>query len=358
MSVEIWPPISPDELKIQEDATQARELTWLLTTLRSTLTQLKAGLEDCSALLSPRDDETGSTLALTTPRNETVKGHTTRIGTRLVRGLIHLKLRTVPPQTLALDPARPVRVAALARLDALLASSVGICAGLEERAAAGTPSAAHLAAQLRLLARHIAEGVALVKGPRPAGSRPPSARPTTASSGTSTNLNLNPNPNPRSQLSAEQQKQQVPDLSWTTSSISLSHFAPPLSRNLSVYLTIQDASLVLYLRALEPADAPVNFGTKLALAIGTTRRLEHDEADRVFTYRCDDATAIEGSESHPRPDERAEGKGAEVYVREKVCVESADPSLLSLSAKLSALGNTLGLARRNLAAVMGEEVED
>lgn len=97
----------------------------------------------------------------------------------------------------------------------------------------------------------------------------------------------------------------------------------------------------------------MNFGTKLALAIGTTRRLEHDEADRVFTYRCDDSTSLEGSEA------QLEGKkGVEVYVREKVCVESADPSLLSLSAKLGALGNTLGLARRNLAAVMGEEIDD
>lgn len=48
----------------------------------------------------------------------------------------------------------------------------------------------------------------------------------------------------------------------------------------------------------------------------------------------------------------------DVFVREKVRVESADPSLLSLAAKLTALGHTLGLARRNLAAVMGEELED
>lgn len=50
-------------------------------------------------------------------------------------------------------------------------------------------------------------------------------------------------------------------------------------------------------------------------------------------------------------------KPVDVFVREKVRVESADPSLLSLSAKLTALGHTLLLARRNLAAVMGEEVE-
>ncbi|XDG07514.1 hypothetical protein ABKA04_007129 [Annulohypoxylon sp. FPYF3050] len=352
-------------------ALQARELTWLLTSLRDTLSQLKAGLEDCCALLSPTDDTSGSTLVLTTPRNETVKGHTTRIGTRLVRGLIHLKLRTVPPQTLVLDPARPVRVAALARLDTLLAISVGICLGLEEHAAEhGTPSAAYLSSQLRLLSLHIAEAVALVKGPAhpppspspSLRSRPPSSigRPTTPQPqprpSTSGATNLTPNTRlstERGQQQTPQQQQQPPDLSWTTSSISLSHFTPPLSRNLSLYLTIQDASLVLYLRALEPADAPVNFGTKLALAIGTTRRLEHDEADRVFTYRCDDSTSIEGSEA------QLEGrKGVEVYVREKVCVESADPSLLSLSAKLGALGNTLGLARRNLAAVMGEEIDD
>lgn len=51
-------------------------------------------------------------------------------------------------------------------------------------------------------------------------------------------------------------------------------------------------------------------------------------------------------------------KEVEVFVREKVRVETADPSLLSLSSKLTALGLTLGVARRNLAAVMGEELED
>lgn len=48
----------------------------------------------------------------------------------------------------------------------------------------------------------------------------------------------------------------------------------------------------------------------------------------------------------------------DVFVREKVRVESADPSLLSLAAKLAALGHVLTVARRNLAAVMGEEMED
>ncbi|KAI0835459.1 RAVE subunit 2/Rogdi [Hypoxylon sp. FL0890] len=330
---------------------QARELTWLLNSFRATLAELKRGLEDCCALLSP-PDLAGSTLVLTTVRNEIVKGYTTRVGARLVRGLVHLKLRTLPPQTLALDPARPVRVAALVRLDSLLVRSVALCITLEEHTTQQTPpSAAYLASQLRLLSQYISEASALVKGP-PQPPSPSPGRPTTSSSIASTRS--------RDQELGSQhhQQQQPPDTTWTTSSVSLGHFTPPLSRNLSLYLTIQEACLVLYLRALEPADAPINFGTKLALAIGTTRRLEHDEADRIFKYRCDDESHIEGEAGSGSGDGGKKEKEVEVYVREKVRVESADPSLLSLSAKLAALGKTLELARRNLAAVMEEEMED
>jgi hypothetical protein len=54
----------------------------------------------------------------------------------------------------------------------------------------------------------------------------------------------------------------------------------------------------------------------------------------------------------------SERREVEVFVREKVRVESADPSLMSLASKLTALGHMLDLARRNLAAAMGEELED
>jgi hypothetical protein len=128
---------------------------------------------------------------------------------------------------------------------------------------------------------------------------------------------------------------------------------------MSFHLGLQESSLVLWLRALEPADAPVHFGTKLGLAIGTVRRLEHDEMDKVFEF------SYAGPEDHSRPGSRRATPGpeekrekAQVFVREKVRVESADPSLMSISAKLTALGNTLAQARRNLAAVMDEELED
>jgi hypothetical protein len=66
-------------------ATQKRELDWLVEELHETLTNLKHGLQDCYALLAPIDP--GSTLVLSTPRNEIVKGHITRVGTRIVKGV-------------------------------------------------------------------------------------------------------------------------------------------------------------------------------------------------------------------------------------------------------------------------------
>src|SRR6187551_2213668 len=64
---------------------QKRELDWLIEALHETLTDLKHGLEHCYSLLAPIDP--GSTLAVSTPRNEVVKGYVTRVGTRIVKGV-------------------------------------------------------------------------------------------------------------------------------------------------------------------------------------------------------------------------------------------------------------------------------
>lgn len=127
---------------------------------------------------------------------------------------------------------------------------------------------------------------------------------------------------------------------------------------MSFYVGIQDSCIVLSLRGLEPADAPVNFGIKLGLAIGTVRRLEHDEMDTTFRYdpNGDGSTDLQSSSQRRLP-QRSEPlqptEGIAVFVREKVRVESADPSLISLFSKLGYLSHTLGQARRNLATVMG-----
>ncbi|KAH7037175.1 RAVE subunit 2/Rogdi [Microdochium trichocladiopsis] len=387
MSVEIWPPAaSPEQLKADQDAAEARELEWLLSSLRSTLKSLKNELENCYALLAPV--EPGSTLVLTTPRHEAVKGTITRVGTRITRAAINLRLKTLPPQILTLsnsanasgagagkadDLDGGIYLQPLVDLNTLLSESVDLltlcvsesapttaptttspssasAAGPTSKRAKVVPSASaadFLSSQLRQLAQNLAEATAILKGA--------------------------PDPDQR----------------WTSQSVSLSHFAAPRSQSISFYLTVQDASIILYLRALEPADAPMNFGAKLAFAIGTARRLEHDEAEKVFWYVCDQESRPDGSPSDGGSSggggsgggsggvgggNGSAGAGAaaarstglkrqqtrdkvDVYVREKVKVESADPSLLAMSTKLSALANTLALARRNLAAVMGEDLD-
>ena len=45
-------------------------------------------------------------------------------------------------------------------------------------------------------------------------------------------------------------------------------------------------------------------------------------------------------------------------MREKIRVESQDPSLMAVMAKLSALEHRVGVARRSLAVVMGVEEDD
>jgi hypothetical protein len=123
---------------------------------------------------------------------------------------------------------------------------------------------------------------------------------------------------------------------WYNNPPSPDTFSPPLPDTLSLDLLPADSSLILTIRVLEPVNAQPNLGSRLAFAIGAQRRLEHDEMDDTFTYR-----------------------GEEVRVREKVRVESsADPSLLSLAAKLGALERTVEAARVGLRIVTGQGLED
>jgi hypothetical protein len=74
------------------------------------------------------------------------------------------------------------------------------------------------------------------------------------------------------------------------------------------------------------------FRERIALAIGAAAAPQHDELGQVFTY-----------------------KGQEVRVREKLRVESMDPSLLSIMAKLSALEHSAAMSRKALDIVMGKD---
>ncbi|KAF5642737.1 hypothetical protein F25303_6456 [Fusarium sp. NRRL 25303] len=314
MSIAIWPPISPAELRLKASETQARELDWIVDETLEVCRDLKHGLEDCYALLAPIDP--GSTLVMSTPRNEKVKGTLTRVGTRIVKGTIHLQLRTIPPQTLSLSQSEAIHVQGLDALHGYLNQSIDLLAITLSK----PQDASSLASTLSILADSLSDSSAILKGP-----------PLTDS-----------------------------DPAWQMCSCSPDQFEPSIGPNLSFYLGLQESCIILWLRALEPVHAHVHFGTKLGLAFGTVRRLEHDEMDTVFRYNTQGSNiggSKRGGARHtPEPGSSAAEVDSndiqEVYVREKVRVESADPSLISIQSKLSYLSHMLGQARRNIAEVL------
>ncbi|QUC18009.1 uncharacterized protein UV8b_02250 [Ustilaginoidea virens] len=311
----LWPPISPADLKTEASESLDRELAWLVDETVALCHDLKHGIEDCYALLAPIDP--GSTLVMSTHRNEKVKGTITRVGTRIVKGTLSLQLRTLPPQQLSVSASEPIHIASLDAVHAHLTRAIDLL-GLTV-ASAQTP--ASLSSALAVLADCLAQSAALLKG---------SARPD-------------------------------PDPAWQTASCPAHHFSPPLPATLSVHMTVHESSVVLWLRALEPAAAPVNLGTKLGLAIGTLRRLEHDEMDTVFRYHPDGDGSCEPKRGQATRSTGPQMSGKkenahEVFVREKVRIESADPSLISLYSKLGYLGHKLGQARHNLSAVMSVDL--
>ncbi|RFU33713.1 hypothetical protein B7463_g2637, partial [Scytalidium lignicola] len=301
MSTSVWPPIDEAELRVKENESTARELEWLLDSLQETLLSLKAGLEECYALLAPI--EPGSTLVMSSPRSESVKGVVTRVGTQIVKGSLHLRLKTFPHTHLVLSTDNPLTIRSLSSLRSLLNEALD-CVDVT-RWTGDRHSAAFISGQLRLLHSIIIEAKSTLKGPILA---PP-------------------------QNSSD--RGQAPDTEWCNAPPPPDAFTPVLPPNLSLAISVSDASLILTLRVLESATAVPNLGSRFAYAIGAQRRLEHDEMDDVFTYH-----------------------GEEVRVKEKVKVESGDPNMISAMIKLAALEHTVAIARNCLATVMGEEDDD
>lgn len=119
-------------------------------------------------------------------------------------------------------------------------------------------------------------------------------------------------------------------------------FDPPLPPNLSFHLSISDSALLLCLRTLEstaPAHAPTAFASDISLTGFNLR-------DKIFGSR------------HPTHDEAGDlfkWKGEEVRVREKIRVESQDPSLMSVMAKLTALEHEVMKWISALKVLMGND---
>ncbi|SPO00223.1 uncharacterized protein DNG_03070 [Cephalotrichum gorgonifer] len=339
------PPLTKDEeaKKIQE--VKAKHVTWLVSyVLEEELPPIKHTLDECYALLAPVLP--GNTLVLSTPRNERVKGTVTRVGTRIVKANMHLQLQTQPAQTISLRPKCNIHMPQLVTLSNHLDEAVKITTATFDFPA----SPSFIKAQLRLLSNLITDSVAILKGPT-------SSSPSTGSAA-------------------------VPaldhgfDTAWTVQSCASEHLEPDPGPHLSCHFSLADSLILLTIRVLEPAQAPVALGTKLGLAIGTVRRIEHDEVGKVFdyVYHTSDPMDRPPITPHPprdpedpaprepyrgggplmtrTPDKITPGQFTPVLVREKVRVETADPKLMSLLVKLSSLKVTLARVETNLAAVL------
>ena len=145
----------------------------------------------------------------------------------------------------------------------------------------------------------------------------------------------------------------IPGAEWWNSSVAdevLGLSAAPY--DLSLHFSVQDANLVLTVRTLEPAPAPSpqspatpSADTSFSISGFSLRNRilglgpkppHHDEMGETFPWRQD----------------------AYVHVREKVRVESGDPSLMSVAAKLSALQHEVARWNVNLSIVMGHDEDE
>ena len=138
----------------------------------------------------------------------------------------------------------------------------------------------------------------------------------------------------------------IPGGQWWDSSVDDEILGSAAIPDLSLHFTVQDANLVLTVRTLEPAASSnasedssfsltgFNLRTRL-LGLGA-KPPTHDEMGEIFPWH----------------------QQGNVHVREKVRVESGDPSLMSVAAKLNALQHEVARWNLNLSIVMGNEADE
>ncbi|GKZ25992.1 37S ribosomal protein S22 [Aspergillus brasiliensis] len=308
MATWAYPPLPPERLEQEVDSALAKELEWLLRSLQDSLASLREGLHECAALLAPK--EPGSTLVLSSLRSENVKGFVTRVGTKIVKGDIQLRLSSLASRgsattrlCLANTPTTPELILSqLVSVRNLVNQSLDI---VDVSTWTGDPlNAGFIYSQLHLLRETISEARQMLKG----------------------------------------ESEKVRGKWWETSAQE-EMFDPPLPAYLSFHLSIADSALVLYLRTLEsntPIHTPTAFATDISLTgfnlrdrLFGSRHRPHDEAGDVFTW-----------------------KGDEVKVKEKIRVESQDPSLMAVMAKLTALEHEVMKWISALKVLMGNEDTD
>ncbi|MCJ1308300.1 37S ribosomal protein S22 [Agyrium rufum] len=323
MLTTVRPRLPKDELIKEEQATLERELKWLLNSLQETLSSLKSGLEECVALLEPT--QPGSTLVISSVKSESVKGFITRVGTRVVKGDIQLRLQTLPPPRNL--PSYPLRVSTEPTAPPLILTQLSTVRNLINQALdvvdistwTGDPQdASFISGQLRLLFELLQEAKQTLKG--------------------------------GADVVGE----------WPAFTVDEAIFSPPLPSHFAITLTINEASILLTLRTIEHySGGTPSSGARPSSSSSTASSSFAPDFSSISTFSLRHRLGLA-----PRPPEHDESdrtfsfKGRQVRVKEKVKVESQDPSLMAVMAKVSALEHVVAWARTSLAVVMGQNEDD
>ncbi|KAL4872381.1 hypothetical protein BDV12DRAFT_183062 [Aspergillus spectabilis] len=337
MATWAYPPLHPDRLEQEADSALSNELEWLLRSLQDSLASLREGLRECAALLAPK--EPGSTLVLSSLRSENVKGFVTRVGTKVVKGDIQLRLgslssRGAPTTRLCLSNLSDAPELVLSQLVSVR-DSVRQCLDIVDVSTwTGDPlDAQFIYSQLHLLGETIAEGRQMLKG-----------------------------------------ETEVARGKWWETSAPENVFDPPLPTYLSFHLSIADSALVLYLRTLEsstPAHTPTAFASDISLTgfsirdrLFGPRHPVHDEAGDVFSWKGDDVKVKEkivigkrhnSSEATEESDSKTEQEDAIYALIEKISATEAE--ILELLDELDLTDEYSGALHEEVEEYEGESSE-
>ncbi|KAJ6264177.1 hypothetical protein Dda_0319 [Drechslerella dactyloides] len=331
MRIEVYPHVAPDVLDREIQQAAARELAWVISEIMEGLLSLRPGLEECLSLLAP--SQPGSTLVLSTSRSEGLKGFVTRVGSAIVKTDMQVKMHGLPhtkglgyyrlqlaatADTTVTTPSLPLPQLTDCRnfvhsALTLLPSDDSILA------AKGLPFADRTATALadsKVLAHKLDAILSDIRAARAILKSTPTA-------------NLFP-----------------------IHAAEAALFDPPLPETLAVDVTIQDVAIVTELRLLEAAVPAGNTYAGFTAAI--------DSHLPSFNLRERFAGAFKRGGHHGgggggggnRENGGVVYRGVEVKVKERIRVESQDPSLMSVMAKLGALEHNLAMGQTSLGIVM------
>lgn len=93
MATSVYPRRPEKDILREEKSNSARELAWLRESLQETIASIRSGLQECSRLILPTST---STLAISSPRSECLKGFATRAGDKIVKADMQVKMYGLP----------------------------------------------------------------------------------------------------------------------------------------------------------------------------------------------------------------------------------------------------------------------